>query len=33
MVAILDGSCGFGEWDNLLYVRRMKKSNIKNQKK
>jgi len=32
MVTILDGSCGFGEWDNLLHVRRLKKLNLKDQK-
>lgn len=32
MVAVLDGSCGFGEWDNLLHVRRLKKLNPDDQK-
>lgn len=33
MVAILDGSCGFGSWNNMLYVRRMKKYNLEDQLK
>ena len=33
MVTVLDGFCGFGEWDNSLYVRRIRKLNPENQKK